>query len=105
MYKIEEFISLVENHNFIEAHEILEYDWKDEKKKGNKQIAKFLQGLINGTTSIALYLKGREDASVKVWATFIKYKDILNEVDLSNKSRYSYAIELLETKYLQKDKL
>ncbi|MCK5294584.1 MAG: DUF309 domain-containing protein [Arcobacteraceae bacterium] len=105
MYKIDEFISLVENHNFIEAHVVLEHDWKSVKKSGDKQTAKFLQSLISGTTAIALYLKGREDASVKVWSTFLKYKDLIDEVNIEDKSKYKQAIDLLFEKYNKKKNL
>jgi len=105
MFKIEEFISLVQNHDFVEAHEVLEADWKGQKKLGNKDIAKFLQALINGTTSIALYKKGRVEASQKVWNTFEKYKDLIDTISLENHQRYIYAIELLENKYAQKEEL
>lgn len=105
MYKIDEFISLVESHDFVDAHEVLENDWKILKKTGDKKTAKFLQGLINGTTAIALYLKGREEASIKVWSVFLKYKDLVDEVIKEDKEKYIKAINLLLSKYENKGSL
>ncbi len=70
MSAIQEFIKLVQNEEFAPAHEVLEHDWKAYKKQGNKEYAKALQGLINGTTALALYKKGRIEAYNKVWETF-----------------------------------
>ncbi|NOQ31756.1 MAG: DUF309 domain-containing protein [Helicobacteraceae bacterium] len=97
--KIDEFISLVRNKQFIEAHEVLEDDWKELKKAGEKDKAKFIQGLINGTTAIALFYKGRESAFIKVWATFQKYKPLIDTIELDSKDKYIEAIVLLEAEY------
>ena len=100
-YKIDEFIKLVANHKFVEAHEILEEDWK-ELKKIDKTTAKFFQALINGTTAIALYIKGREDACLKVWSTFEKNKKLITDIIIDDKTLYYDAIKLLEDKYAKK---
>ena len=105
MYKIDQFIDMINNHDFVEAHEVLEEDWKNLKKAGDKQTAKFLQGLINGTTSIALFVKGRPDAGHRVWSTFLKYKDLVDEVEVGDKTRYKKSIELLFEKFNNKEKL
>jgi len=98
MSAIDDFIDAVQGHHFVEAHEILEHDWKDLKKAGMKDQAHILKGLINGTTAIALYVKGREDAYLKVWSTFEKYKGLLDTTEIENKERFIYAKELLEEK-------
>ena len=97
--KIDEFISLILNKQFVEAHEVLEDDWKELKKAGEKDNAKFIQGLINGTTAIALFYKGRESAFLKVWATFQKYKPLIDTVELDDKEKYIEAIDILEIEY------
>ncbi len=99
MIKIEQFIQMVTNGDFIDAHEILEHDWKELKKAGQKDNAKFIQALINGTTAIALFQKGKIDGSQRVWSTFIKYKHLIDKIDLPNKERYQYAIDILEKRY------
>jgi len=96
---------MIVNHHFVEAHEVLEDDWKVLKKIGDKNSAKFLQGLINGTTSLALFVKGRPDAGERVWSTFVKYKVLFDEVELVNRDKYIKAMELLEDKYSKKGSL
>lgn len=97
--KIDEFISLILNKQFVEAHEVLEHDWKELKKAGQKDKAKFIQGLINGTTAIALFYKGREAAFIKVWATFQKYTPLIDIIELDEKEKYIKAINILEIEY------
>jgi len=97
--KIDEFIFLILNKQFVEAHEVLEHDWKELKKAGEKDKAKFIQGLINGTTAIALFYKGREDAFLRVWSTFQKYKPLINTIELDEKEKYLEAINILEIEY------
>lgn len=99
MYKIDEFIKMVKNHDFVDAHEVLEHDWKVLKKDGQREKAKFLQGLINGTTAIALFVKGRKNGCTRVWSTFQKYKGLIDTIEISDKSKYEDAIKLLEKKY------
>ena len=97
--KIDEFISLIHNKQFVAAHEVLEDDWHKFKKSGQRDKAKFIQGLINGTTAIALFYKGRESAFLRVWSTFQKYKPLLDIIDLDKKEKYIEAIELLEKEF------
>ena len=104
-YNIKNFIQLVEQYNFVEAHEALEEDWNNLKKIGDKKTAKFLQALINGATSLALHIKGRPDACKKVWGALQRNKHLIHEVKLFNKQEYKYTIDLLENLYNNKHKL
>jgi len=102
-YNIEEFTKLVQNQEFVEAHEVLEADWKALKKAGDKKTAKFLQALINGATALALYIKNRPDACTKVWSALQKNKHLVDEVNIQNKDDYKYVISLLEDYYNKKE--
>jgi hypothetical protein len=104
-YNIEGFISLIENYDFVEAHEVLEDDWNMLKKSGDKKSAKFLQALINGATSLALHVKRRPEACQKVWGALQRNKHLVEEVQLDDKHRYIYTINLLEHYYKNKDEL
>ena len=96
MKSIEQFIHAINNHEFVEAHEILEHDWKNYKKQGLKKEAKALQGLINGATALALYLiKGRPDAYKKIWSVFEKYEHLLDEIDIEDIEKYHEAKDIL----------
>jgi len=99
MSAINEFIDAVQGHHFVEAHEILEHDWKDLKKAGFKDQANILKGLINGTTAIALHVKGKKEQCIKIWSAFDKYKPLLETTEIEDKDRYIYAKELLEEKF------
>lgn len=99
MKAIDKFIQAIENHEFVEAHELLEEDWKNFKKLGQRTEAKALQGLINGATALALYhIKKRPEGYKKVWAVFIKYQPMLKEANLKDKDRFFFAQDLLEKK-------
>ena len=99
MSAIDDFIDAVQGHHFVEAHEILEHDWKDLKKAGFKDQANILKGLINGTTAIALFVKGKKEQCTKVWTAFDKYAPLLDTTEIENKERFIYAKELLEEKF------
>ena len=100
---IDSFISAVSEENFVEAHELLEDDWREYKKifketndESYKIKAKAVQGLINGATALALYFdKKRPESYKKIWAVFEKYKSLLNEIDIPNIEKYHVAKELL----------
>ena len=99
MTSIDKFIEAVKTHQFVEAHELLEHDWQAYKKTGLKDHARILKGLINGTTAIALFVKGRPPQCLKIWAVFNKYMPLLDTTDLDNKQRFIDAKELLEKKF------
>ncbi|WP_072680806.1 DUF309 domain-containing protein [Arcobacter sp. LA11] len=93
---IKRFIYALENRLFVEAHELLEDDWKNYKKNGEKEKAKALQGLINGATALALYyIKNRPEGYKKVWPVFEKYKHLLNLIEIEEKEKFYEAKDLL----------
>lgn len=95
---IDKFIEDVKNERFIEAHEELEISWK-ELKKINKDEANLQKGLINGTTAIALKLKGKEKGAYMVWETYLKYKPLISTVVSDLSEKYKTAEKLLDEKY------
>ena len=93
---INRFIYAIEKGLYIEAHELLEEEWKFYKKNEQKEKAKAIQGLINGATALALYFqKNKPDGYLKVWLVFEKYKFLLERVEIKNKDRFYYARDLL----------
>ncbi len=99
MSGINAFNQAIINHEFVEAHELLEHDWKTLKKAGKKEEAKALKGLINGATALALYhIKNRPDAYERIWEVFKKYKPLLATIDLEEIEKYQEAAKLLERK-------
>ncbi|MEA3288968.1 MAG: DUF309 domain-containing protein [Campylobacterota bacterium] len=99
MKPIDQFITLVEDEKFEEAHEVLEHDWIRFKKEDKKEYALFYKGLINGATSIALIRRGRSQRARDVtWGAFMRYREYIGYSCVSNRDRYVEAIELIEVK-------
>lgn len=97
MIKIEEFIKIVKEEKFVQAHEILEDDWRFYRKKGLKAEEKAIQGLINGATALALFfIKNRPASYEKVWKVFEKYEHYIDEANLENIEKFHEAKELLQ---------
>jgi len=96
---------MVYKNHFLEAHEVLEEDWKNLKKEGKKEEAKFLQALINGATAIALWVKKRPEPSYRVWEFFQKNKHLLSTVEEKEQGKYIFVIRLLEYKFSRKHNL
>ena len=93
---IERFIYALEKGLFIEAHELLEEDWRAFKKNGERDKAKALQGLINGATALALYfIKNKPEGYKKVWLVFEKYRPLIDKVELENIEQFYIARDLL----------
>jgi predicted metal-dependent hydrolase len=92
---IEQFIEAIKEEKFVEAHELLEEEWRYYKRIEEKSKAKAVQGLINGATALALYKKNRYEAYERVWKVCEKYKNLLEEL---NNKRYYEASDLLELK-------
>ena len=92
---IEQFIEAIKEEKFVEAHELLEEEWRYYKRIEEKNKAKAVQGLINGATALALYKKNRYEAYVRVWKVCEKYKNLLEEL---NNKKYYEASKLLELK-------
>ncbi|QKJ23454.1 DUF309 domain-containing protein [Poseidonibacter lekithochrous] len=93
---IDRFIFAVENKYYVEAHELLEDDWNEFKRQGQREKALVLKGLINGATALALYhIKKKPHGHKKVWPAFEKYIPLLDEVELDQKEKFYKAKELL----------
>ena len=98
MLPIDQYIKDIKNEKFVEDHEVLESSWK-ELKKTNTEEANLQKGLINGTTAIALKLKGKEKGAYMVWETYLKYKPLIGSVKSDLSEKYKIAENILEEKY------
>ncbi len=96
---IDRFIKAVKNDEFVEGHEVLEDDWKVLKKDHDTlDESKILKGLINGSTAIALKLRGKDNGAQTVWSTFEKYRYLIHSIESSNSAKYKEAEKLLDEK-------
>ncbi len=98
MQIIDDFITMVKNEKFAEAHEVLEDDWKAFRKEGNRDESYILKGFINGATSFELKRRGRDSAS-RVWATYEKYRPLIDETDSLHVKKYEECALFLEAKH------
>lgn len=99
MSDIDKFILAIKNEEFIQAHELLENQWKEYKKQGLKTKAKYIQALINGATALALYkIKNRPQAYIRVWSVFTRNKDLILDIELDEKEKFIEASKILEQK-------
>ncbi len=72
------FIDMILEEKFVEAHEVLEEDWK--KLKKTKPItSNILKGFINAATALALYKRGNQEGFKRVWKTFLKYESLIDK--------------------------
>ncbi len=95
---LKEFLDLVENGKYFQAHEQLEHYWKEVKKISKERSLPF-RGLINGATAFALYELGRESYK-SVWQAYLKYcKDVTLENKDSN-ALFVQCKELMEKRYI-----
>jgi hypothetical protein len=100
MKDLEKFMQVVTNNEFVEGHEVIEDQWKIWKKIPElKEESLILKGLINGSTALALKVKGRDDPANRVWKTFEKYSPLIDSVDSQFTPMYKKARELLHQKY------
>ncbi len=102
MKDIEKFIKALQDEDFVEGHEVLEERWKELKNSPQTlDESKFLKGLINGSTAIALKLRGKEDGAKRVWQTYTKYKPLIDDIKSEDLKLYKEAIDLLEERYAE----
>ena len=99
---IEHFLHVVQNDEFVEGHEVLEDLWKEWKNQESLREESFiLKGLINGSTALALKIMGRDEPASRVWATFLKYSSLIDEIQSVYTPKYIEARNLLYKKNLQ----
>lgn len=94
------FIKVVREHQFVEAHEILEDTWRKWKNDEDlKEESYILKGLINGATALALKSLGRDTPADNVWSTFLKYEPLIDSIQSEFSPSYKKAQKLLHVKH------
>lgn len=100
MEAIKQFLSVVQDDEFVEGHEVLEEEWHRLKKlPAFENEAKILKGLINGSTALALACKGKKEGALRVWQTYEKYAPLIETTPSEFTPLYKEAQHLLEKKY------
>ncbi len=98
MQPIDDFITMLHNGEFSEAHEVLEHDWKALRREGKKEESNILKGFINAATAFELKRRGR-DSAIRVWQTYVKYRPLIDEVDSLHVKKYQECAAYIDAKY------
>jgi hypothetical protein len=98
--KIKEFKECLDEERFYDAHEALEELWFPRRFEKNSEV-QLQKGFINAAVSFELLKRGRVKQSKKVWANYLKYRQLLFKVDskyLNDYYRLSRELEALHKK-------
>ncbi len=98
MQPIDDFIGMLQNGEYAQAHEVLEDDWKAFRSEGKKDESNILKGFINAATAFELKRRGRNSAS-RVWQTYVKYRPLIDEVDSLHVKKYVECATYIDAKY------
>jgi len=91
--RIAEFKLCIKESRFYDAHEVLEELWFPRRFEDDNEV-KLLKGFINAAVSFELMKRGRTKQREKVWANYLKYRQLIFKTnspylnDLYQLSRY-----------------
>lgn len=101
--KIEAFKRCLREERFYDAHEALEALWFPRRFEDANEV-KLLKGFINAAVSFELRKRKRLKQSKKVWANYLKYRQLLFFVDspyLNEYYKLSRTIEAMQNSYFK----
>lgn len=93
--KLDEFITCLDEERYYDAHEALEEVWFPRRFEDSNEV-KLIKGFINASVSFELLKRGRIKQSKKVWANYLKYRQLLYKVDSEHLNRYHKISRHLE---------
>ena len=93
--KIKEFELCLRESRFYDAHEALEEVWFPRRFEESNEV-KILKGFINASVSFELIKKGRCKQGKKVWANYLKYRQLLFKIDSPNLNHYYKLSRFIE---------
>lgn len=94
--QLECFIENLRSGNFYDAHEDMELLWFKRRFEDSNEV-KLLKGFINASVSFELFKKGKVEASKKVWPTYLKYKELIHNIDSPYINIYNLIIQEIQT--------
>nr|WP_321267348.1 DUF309 domain-containing protein [uncultured Sulfurimonas sp.] len=92
---LEDFLICLNQKKYYEAHEALEEIWFPRRFEDNDEM-RLLKGFINASVSFELSIKGRKEASQKVWKNYLKYKPLLYKIDSPYIDTYHFISNTIE---------
>jgi len=94
--KIDSYLLCLEEQRFFDAHETLEEIWFPLRFINSNEV-KLLKGFINAAVSFELHKRGRIVQSKKVWANYLKYRQLLYKTESKNLNIYHKLALHIET--------
>ncbi len=76
--KFKQFMELIRQQRFYEAHEVLEELWFPHRKSKEPKIL-IIKGFINASVALELQRLGRRENALKVWQNYLKYKTLIKD--------------------------
>jgi len=98
--KLNSFKKCIEHGQFYEAHEALEDAWFPRRFEQKSEV-KILKGFINAAVSFELEKRGRTEQSRRVWANYLKYRQLLLTAETPYKNEFYKLSRYLERKKLK----
>ena len=103
--KLKEIILLLEEDKFVEVHYMFEDFWKEYKKHEDTREESFiLKAFVNASVSFELYNMQRFENSNNVWNTYLKYENLIDNLETKNSLNYKkikYIIYKKREKYIK----
>ena len=93
--RITEYLQLIQQQRFYDAHEVLEEYWYPKRFEECNEV-RLVKGLINAAVSFELVKKGRMEASKKAWRNYLKYRTLLYKVVSEDYNEYHRAIRAVD---------
>ena len=91
----EDFILSIRESRYYDAHEDLEHVWHPRRFEEEDEV-KLWKGFINAAVCFELIKRGRYEASLRVWQTYLKYKPFLDTCVAPNKELYVTIVQTIE---------
>ena len=98
-HKVALFHHHLQQHKFYEAHEALEELWFPRRFEKDPEVL-FLKGCINASVSFELHKRGRKARAKKVWATYLKYRQLLFKLNTPHLNTYYQLTRAIEYHYV-----
>jgi len=94
--KIQEYKNCIDTSAFYDAHEALEELWFPRRFEQSSDV-KLLKGFINAAVSFELHKRGRPEQRRKVWANYLKYRQLLFKCDANYKNEFYQLSRYVES--------
>lgn len=101
--KIDEFTLYLSEEKFYNAHEVLEEIWFPRRFENSSEV-KLLKGFINAAVSFELIKLGRIKQSKKVWANYLKYRQLIFKSDSKHLNKLYQLSRYIENIHKREEK-